>query len=736
MTGQTMTYRRYFSLWFWLICTMICGGGFPNIANAADAQLKKIGYSVLPGNQIQIELQFNQTAPTPVGFPTQNPARLVFDFPNVQLDVKERFQRVGIGMVSAINAVEANNRTRLVVDLIDNVQYEMNTLQDKLIISLLNNSSSIAQNVAQNKAIDNAPTVPPQTEATPVSTVVKQPSPADDNESYYGPALKNIDFRRGEDGGGRIIVALSQSTMPIEMERKGKDIIVDFKNAHLPEKLDRKLDVTDFATPVLSVDTTHKNKNTIMTITASGDFEYLGYQTDNFYTIEVKHKAPELEDQMDLTKKKYSGERLSLNFQKISVQAVLTLIAEMHNFNVVFTNALQGDMSLRLKNVPWDQAWDIILESNGLGYKEIGNVRMIDSKASISAREKAELEAKKGIKELEPVRTEFIQINYSKASTISALLKSKASGDAQHSFLSKNGNVSVDERTNTLLVQDTSDKLAEIRRLVTALDKPVRQVLIESRVVIASEDFAKDLGVRFGQTTNAHFTTSANGSRQDWGIITGNTSGNLNTSVPVSPTSTATPNDFIVDLPASPITGKAASFGLAIGRVGSYLLQLELSALQSDGRGEVVASPRVITANQQEALIKQGVEVAVQGTAGANAAAAPTFKEVTLELKVTPQITPDDRVIMDLAVKKDNLGSLPGNFERREVKTKVLVSNGETVVLGGVYEQTSSNKMKRIPFFSDLPIIGGLFRNRQEGNSRSELLIFVTPKILKENEVQ
>lgn len=730
MTGQKMMNRRRLAQYIYMICLI-----FLNISAmaATDIQLKKIGYSVLPGNQVQIELQFNQLPPTPVGFPTQNPARLVFDFPNVQLDVKERFQRIGVGVVSAINAVEANNRTRLVLDLLSNVQYEINTIQDKLIISLLNSSAPVQQAASQNKSQENQQL----TEKTPSSTPAVAQIPTEKNapietESFHGPALKNIDFRRGEDGSGKVVVSLSQPNIPIEMERKGKDVVVDFKSAYLPEKLDRKLDVTDFATPVISVDTTRKAKNTVMTIAANGDFEFLGYQTDNFYTIEIKHKAPEIEDQLDLTKKKYSGERLSLNFQKISVQAVLTLIAEMHNFNVVFTSALSGDMSLRLKNVPWDQAWDIILESNGLGYKEIGNVRMIDSKANISAREKAELEAKKGIKELEPVRTEFIQINYSKAKDISTLLRSKATGDSQHSFLSKSGNVSVDERTNTLLVQDTSDKLAEIRRLVTALDKPVRQVLIESRVVIASEDFAKDLGVKFGQTTNAHFTTSTNGSRQDWGIISSGNSTNTNASTPNK-------DNFIVDLPASPTdtTFKAASFGLAIGRVGSYLLQLELSALQSDGRGEVIASPRVITANQQEALIKQGVEVAVPGTPGANAAAAPTFKEASLELKVTPQITPDDRIIMDLGVKKDNpVSGGIGNFERREVKTKVLVNNGETVVLGGVYEQTRDNKVRIIPFFGDLPIIGALFRNKQESNARRELLIFVTPKILKENEVQ
>lgn len=720
MTGQQITHRHFLMQCLYVVCMVL----FSSVCATPTIQLKKITYLVLPGNQVQVELQFNQPAPTPMGFPTQNPARLVFDFPNVQLDVKERFIRVGVGVVSAINAVEANNRTRLVLDLLNNVQYELNTVQDKLIISLLNSNVPVQPQLTQNKE--------PQDAVKPVPTVAQPPTEErTDPDSFYGPALKNIDFRRGEDGSGKIIISLSQPNMPIEMERKGKEVIVDFKNAYLPEKLDRKLDVTDFATPVLSIDTTRKtNKNTVMTIAANGDFEYLGYQTDNVYTVEIKHKAPEIEDQVDLTKKKYSGERLSLNFQKISVQAVLTLIAEMHNFNVVFTSPLTGDMSLRLKNVPWDQAWDIILESNGLGYKEIGNVRMIDSKANISEREKRELEAKKGIKELEPVRTEFIQINYSKASTIRDLLKSKTSGDVSHSFLSKNGNVSVDERTNILLVQDTADKLAEIRRLVTALDKPVRQVLIESRVVIASEDFAKDLGVKFGQTTNAHFTASTHGSRQEWGIITSNSSTNTNASTPNK-------DNFIVDLPASPTdtSFKTATFGLAIGRVGTYLLQLELSALQSDGRGEVIASPRVITANQQEALIKQGIEVAVPGTPGANAAAAPTFKEANLELKVIPQITPDDRIIMDLGVKKDNLGSL-GNFERREVKTKVLVNNGETVVLGGVYEQTRDNKVRVVPFFGDLPIIGNLFRNKQESNSRRELLIFVTPKILKENEVQ
>jgi len=678
-------------------------------ARAQETQLKKIGYSVLPGNKVEIELDFNGTPPTPAGFPTYNPARLVFDFPGIGLDVAERFQRVGVGTVSAINAVEANGRTRVVVDLVRPVSYEVSAQQERLVLSLGSGGGT-------------EQFIPPQEES--VTHAAKVNFAPVEAASTAGPALQNVDFRRGEDGSGRILINLSQADIPIEIEQKGYEVLLNFKATNLPEKLNRKLDVTDFATAVSTVDTTQKGKDVQMVITSKGDYDYLGYQTDNIYTVEVKQKIPDPGEELDISKKKYTGERISLNFQKISTQAVLTLLAEMQNFNIVTTDEVRGDVALRLKNVPWDQAWDIILESKALGYREVGNVRTIDLKTNIAKREEDELQSKKKIQELEPLHTEFMQINYSKAATLRSLLKSQTGTDVQHSFLSARGSVSIDERTNTLLVQDTAERLAEVRRLIAALDKPVRQVLIESRVVIANDDFAKDLGVRFGQYTNAHLTNSPT-----WGITTGN--------ITVDSAATTATQKYLVDLPAAPtnsLLGSPASFGLAIGKVGTYLLGLELSALQSEGRGEIVSSPRVITANQQEAIIKQGVEIAIDGVAGVGAVAAPTFKEAVLELKVTPQITPDDRIIMSLGIKKDNpqAGSA-GTFERREVKTQVLVDNGETVVLGGVYEQTLSDKVSRVPFFGDLPVVGVLFRKHQEGNSKKELLIFVTPKILQES---
>jgi type IV pilus assembly protein PilQ len=399
-------------------------------------------------------------------------------------------------------------------------------------------------------------------------------------------------------------------------------------------------------------------------------------------------------------------------------------LADFKGFNVVIPDTVKGSLTLRLKNVPWDQALDIILESQALGMRQLGNVIMIDRKSDMDERRRKELAAKEDIKKLEPIRTDFIQINYSKAEELNRLLRTKG----EHSFLSDRGMASVDERTNTLIVQETAERLAEIRKLVNELDRPVRQVLIESKVVIATDDFTKDLGVKFGQSTN--YTIGDHG----WGAVTG---GKMDGDVEYPTTYTFNESgkeNYIVDLPAGITAGAGAAFGLAIGKVGSYLLQLELSALQQEGRGEVISSPRVITANQQQATIKQGVEVAVPGVAGVGATAAPTFKEAVLMLEVKPQITPDDRVIMDLKITKDNDRIAGGTFafDKREVSTRVLVDNGETVVLGGVYERTMNSAINRVPFFGDLPVVGALFRRTQEVDNKRELLIFVTPKILKE----
>ncbi len=683
---------------------------------AAGSQLTGVNYSVLPGNLIELSLDFNTSVAMPQHFPIDNPARIVLDFPGVQL-ATEKHHSIGVGIVNAVDVVEANQRTRVVLDLIRAVPYEIFTLDQRIVVSI--------GTQAEQAAVQPVASIP---NFVPEDTLTVTPVVISDASSYAVPRIENIDFRRTEDGGGRVVVTLSTTNAVVNMEQEGNDIKLYFRNVDLPETLDRTLDVTDFATPVTSIDTRqgHNAQDVLITVKASGAFEHLSYQTDNKYFLEIKQKVQQADDKLDITKKQYKGQKISFNFSSINVGSVLSLLADLQNKNIVVPNTIKDKtISLRLKNVPIDQAWDIILHANNLGYEEIGNVRTIDLKENIDARRQKELESLKRLQDLEPLVTEFIQVNYSKAEDFKTLLRSKTGDADSHSFLSDRGTISVDPRTNTLLIQDTADRLEEIRSVIQELDKPVRQVLIEARVVIASDTFAKDLGVSFGQTTNGRF-----GADREWSIITSGDSTNTNASTPG--------NTFIVDLPARPsdTTALPAIFGLAVGKVGTYLLQLELSALQSEGRGQIVSSPRIITANQTEAIVSQGVEVAVPGTAAVNQAAAPTFKEALLSLKVKPQITPDDRVLMELAVTKDNPtpGAAAGNFEKRKLETQVLVDNGETIVLGGVYEQTQNNSVKRVPFFGNLPLIGGLFRTNSNSSSKQELLIFVTPKILQDND--
>lgn len=688
---------------------------------AVSTKLTGVNYSVLPGNIIELSLDFNTNIAVPQHFPINNPARIVLDFPAVQL-ATPKHHSVGVGVVEAVNLVEANQRTRVVLNLVRSVPYEVFSIDQRLIISVGTQAEQIE---AQSTASDFNQAGYNQSQTVTQNT---SPTPFDPANRYNYPRIENIDFRRSEEGGGRVIVSLSVDNAIVNMEQQNNSIQLYFRDVELPEALDRTLDVTDFATPVVSVDTRQSTnvRDVVMTIKTTGAFEHFSYQTDNQYFLEVNQQVQQPSDKLDISKKQYKGQKISFNFSSIQVGSVLSLLAELQDKNIVVPNSIKDTpISLRLKNVPIDQAWDIILHANNLGYEEIGNVRTIDLKENIDERRQKELESLNKLKELEPVLTEFVQINYSKAEDFKTLLKERASSDKEgHSFLSDRGSISVDPRTNTLLIQDTAERLADIRKVIQELDKPVRQVLIESRVVIASDSFAKDLGVTFGQTTNARF-----GNNRDWSITTSGNSTNTNAS---------TPGDtFIVDLPASPTdtTALPAIFGLAVGKVGTYLLQLELSALQSEGRGQIISSPRIITANQSEATVSQGVEVAVPGTAAVNQAAAPTFKEALLALKVKPQITPDDRVLMDLSITKDNPtpGAAAGNFEKRELTTQVLVNNGETIVLGGVYEQSQTQSVKRVPFFGDLPIIGALFRNRQTSNSKQELLIFVTPKILQDS---
>jgi type IV pilus assembly protein PilQ len=505
------------------------------------------------------------------------------------------------------------------------------------------------------------------------------------------------------------------------MRQQAGNIVLDLKNASLPEVLQRRLDVTDFATPVKIIDTESRDGGVRMKISAIGAYDHLAYQSDNQFTVEIRETTEAEKEERRKQEFGYTGERLSLNFQDIEVRSVLQLLADFTGTNIVVSDTVSGNLTLRMQNVPWDQALDIVLKTKGLAKRENGNVMLIAPSEEIAAREKLELESQKQIEELAPLYSDFIQINYAKASDLATLLQSEDS-----SLMSDRGKVTTDERTNTLLIQDTAEKLEQIRRMVALLDIPVRQVLIESRIVIANNDFSRDLGVKFGASGNADSS--------DRFIVGGGTQpGDINYGYnPGFEVPAGSGNEgLLVNLP---VANPSGSLGLALGKIGSSLIQLELSAMQLEDRGEVISSPRVITSNQQEASIQQGTEVPYQ-EASSSGATSVSFKDAVLELKVTPQITPDDNIIMDLKVSKDSVGTMFAgvpSIDTRNVSTRVLVENGETLVLGGIYEQERGKEVERIPFFGSLPGVGWLFKTESKTDQKQELLIFVTPKIIKQ----
>jgi type IV pilus assembly protein PilQ len=602
------------------------------------------------------------------------------------------------GVVTSVRAVQANDRTRVVFSLKAMVPYEIRSESNSVFINFANQETHAQQAVVA------------------VAT------------GKVANVIPEIDFKRGSAGEGKITVVLSDASTIINMEEKGTKVVIDFVNAKLPEKLVRRLDVTDFATPISTIDAFNVGQGSRIVIDSLGDFEHMAYQAGKEFNIDIKPLSV-----ADITERKkdkfgYSGQKLSLNFQNIEVRAVLQLIADFTDKNVVASDTVKGNITLRLKNVPWDQALDIILRTRGLGMRESGNVILIAPNAEIASREKEELEAQKQMVDLAPVHTRYHQINYAKASDIATLLKSE-----KNSILTERGSVTIDERTNTLMVLETSTKQEEIAALIHKLDIPVKQVMIESRIVIANDDFGRDLGVRAGVTTA--------GSNESNGIVavTGGAAGadtmvgsaitnNLAGTGPYPITLPAQADRYNVNLPAS--GGR-----LALAILGAdYLVDLELSALQTEGRGEVLSNPRVITSNQKSAKIEQGVEIPYQ-EASSSGATSTSFKKAVLSLEVTPQITPDDRVVMDLVVNKDSVGGIYSgvpSINTRSIQTQVLVNNGDTVVLGGVYEQSTSEGNTKVPFLGDIPILGYLFRTTSRTESKSELLIFVTPKILSD----
>ena len=683
------------------------------------ATLDDVSYTSLPGNRVQVKMKLSAPVEgAPLSFTIDNPARIAIDLPGTTLNLKERTQRIGVGNAESVTAVEADNRARVVLNLGELVPYDIETNGDTIAVTLEGGPSSL-----ETQSLPSAPT---RTATAPAPVAALEPVSVNTMPGHAKGSIRDIDFRRGTQGEAQVVVNMSAPDIGINISQQGDDVVIDFADTNLPENLDRKLDVLDFATPAKEIDTFREGNGTRMVIKPTGLYEHLAYQSDNTLTIELRPLTKEEEVANKKKKFGYTGERLSLNFQNIEVRAVLQLIADFTEKNLVASDTVGGNVTLRLKNVPWDQALDIILKSRGLDKREIGNVMMVAPQEEIANREKLEMESQKQIQELAPVRTEFMQVNYAKAAEIATLLKEK-----NNNLLSSRGNVSVDARTNTLLVQDTGDKLTEIRNVVKALDIPVRQVLIESRIVIANEDFSKNLGVRFGYSKNS----ISNKGGQDT-IIGGTLKGGTkylgqDDKAITTGFSTDDLENYMVDL-ATP--GAAGAAQLAIGKIGSYLLQLELSALQQEGKGEVISAPRVITANQHEAIIESGTEIPYQ-EASSSGATSVSFKKAVLSLKVTPQITPDDRLIMDLVVNKDSVGQLflgIPSIDKNELTTQVLVDDGDTVVLGGIFESENRDDRTSVPWFGDLPYLGRLFKRDQNTATKQELLVFVTPKIIKE----
>ncbi len=646
--------------------------------------LDSVDYSSLPGDKTQIILKFSEPVDVPKSFSIDEPARIVLDFAGVNNNVAKKSQYINIGATQRVVAVEAGDRTRLVINLIKNVPYEIDHDANMVTVTVdggLTKSSNSKDSIA----------------------------------------ITDIGFRRTEDGAARLNIDLSSSDVNADVYQERDTIVVDLTNVSIPEELQRRLDVVDFATPVQMVESVQSQSGTKLTLSAKGQFDHLAYQTEGALIVEVKEVEAELAKQGEVDEFGYSGEKLSLNFQNIEVRAILQLLADFTGMNLVTSDTVQGNLTLRLKNVPWDQALDIILKTKGLAMRQNGNVMLIAPANEIAAREKQELEAKKQLVELEPLYSEIIEVNFAKASDLMTIITAESGEDG---FLSERGSAIVDERTNSLLIKDTSESLKQVKNLVDKLDIPVRQVLIESRIVIASNDFTKDLGVRFG----------VSGSSETAGLGFSGSSSDLSIGADGD---SVTPNadlsdSFNVDLP---VTG-GASLGLALAKLPfNSVLELELSAMQVEGQGEVISAPRVITSNQQTATIEQGTEIPYQ-EASSSGATSVSFKEALLKLEVTPQITPDDQIVMDLEVSKDAVGEefagVP-SIDTNSVKTQVLVDNGETIVLGGVYEQDKISTVSRVPFFGDLPYVGFLFKNRSTKDDKSELLIFVTPKIIKES---
>ena len=710
------------------------------MVGASSAQetafLTDIAHSALSGGNVQINIIADGELAEPGSFSTTEPARIALDFFGAKRDLSSGLIRIGAGKVDSVVAVETEDRTRVIINLFDSARYEVAKSNNGYSVTVFNDAE-LSDNVVSPKPFARKPDITPET------------------------TVENIDFRRSPAGGGQLIVDLSDDRVTIDTREKEGNIIVDLLNVNLPADLEKRLDVVDFATPVQSIDSFQNSNNVRFVVTPDGKQQHISFQSGNRFTLTVD---PIIELEEDLVNQEdrelgYEGERLSINFQNIDIRSALTVIADFTGINFVTSDAVQGEITINLKDVPWDQALDVIMTSKGLGSRKTGNVIWVAPAREIAEIEEAELAAKALLIEKAPLVSEVIRINYAKADEIEEVIKSvsvvgqggigadnRVETDT-NSLLTARGSVTVDLRTNSLLVQDVAPKIAELREVISRLDQPVRQVLIETRIVQANDDFSRQLGARLGfQRLQNNGDTSVVGG----GSITGNTellNSNFENQQAIAEAAATGDTDFVapgivfdrgnlgVDLAADPIgTSAPGSFAFDILRAGSgfsQLISLELSALEADGRGKIVASPKLLTTNQQEASIAQGIELFVVVDGGDDAVGTLEVIEAELQLIVTPQITPDNRVILDVEVNQDSLINADDqSVATIQIETQILANNGETIVIGGIYQENIAESVTKVPFLGDIPYLRALFRQRSVVNSRSELLIFLTPKII------
>ena len=671
------------SLWIALLSPM-----------AQAANLKTLDVAALPGDRIELKLSFDGTPPTPKGYTTESPARIALDLPGVVSQLSSKTRDLGGGNARSATVVEAKDRTRLIINLTQLSPYTSRVEGNTLFVVVGQGASKAA-----SRPVASAP------------RAVTSPAPA----KAYAPvakAIRSVDFQRGTQGEGNVVIDLSDpSIAPDIQEREGK-IILGFARTQLPESLRVRLDVKDFATPVQFVNASATGDRATISIEPSGAFDYSTYQTDNKLTVSIRAMTVDDLQKRNAERFAYSGEKLSLNFQDIDVRSVLQLIADFTNLNLVASDTVQGGITLRLQNVPWDQALDLVLKTKGLDKRMVGNVLLVAPAEEIAARERQELESQKQIAELAPLRRELLQVNYAKAADIAKLFQSVTSAEAK---VDERGSITVDERTNNIIAYQTQNRLDELRRIVAQLDIPVRQVMIEARIVEANVDYDKSLGVRWGGSVQ----------KGNW-----NSSGVNGSSTTIgTPGSTGTNSPF-VDLGTS-----ANTSGIGIAFItDNVLLDLELTAMEKTGNGEIVSQPKVVTSDKETAKILKGTEIPYQ-EASSSGATSVSFKEASLSLEVTPQITPDNRIIMEVKVTKDEpdylnkVQDVPP-IKKNEVNAKVLVRDGETIVIGGVFSNTQSKVLDKVPFLGDVPYLGRLFRRDVLAEKKSELLVFLTPRIM------